>query len=233
MRKTTMMVLVFATFVGCKKKEPSDTAAKPAAEDKAAPAAKPSVDTASGPFAAWDMPARKAAWQGAWAGDAEAAGWKAAWQIDGDKVTRVDSKGEKQLELDVVSPCSAKFVEKSASGSSSTTSVYTLQNGALITGLGDAGSRKGDQAVVCGGGKIFTLDAKGCTEWEDNFGKLASNPGQCGFRKDGDKEVFFYNANGHESVLGVDGDVIWSEQLKSTHATKHPDLAAAKKAQGF
>jgi len=185
-------------------------------------------------FAAWDMAGRQAAWRGAWAGDGGALGWKAAWQIDGDKIDMVDGKGEKHLELELESPCSAKFVEHGADGSTeSTTSVYTLQNGQLITGLGDAGQKKGDQAVVCGGGNVFTVDAKGCTEWEDNFGKLESKPGDCGFAKDGDKDIFRYKANGMESKLLVEGDVIWSDQLKMTHATRQPDLAAAKKAQGL
>jgi hypothetical protein len=181
-------------------------------------------------FEAWDMASRKAAWQGAWAGDGGALGWKAAWQIDGDKIDMVDGKGEKHLELELQSPCSAAFVEHGADGStSSTISVYTLQNGQLITGLGDAGQKKGDQAVVCGGGKIFTVDAKGCTEWEDNFGHLESKPGDCGFTSDG----FRYKTDGMETKLLVDGDVIWSDQLKMTHATKQPDLAAARKAQGL
>lgn len=185
-------------------------------------------------FQAWDMAARHAAWQGAWAGDGEAAGMKAAWQVDGDKVDMVDKQGEKHLELQLQSPCSAAFVEHGADGStSSTIAVYTLKDGQLITGLGDAGQKKGDQAVVCGGGKVFTFDGKACTEWEDNFGKLESKPGDCGFAKDGDKDVFKYKANGMDSTLLVEGDVIWSDQLKMTHAAKQPDLAAAKKAQGL
>src|SRR5690349_16613526 len=129
---------------------------------------------------------------------------------------------------EITSPCSAQFVEKSADGStSSTTSVYTLQNGQLITGLGDAGQKKGDTAVVCGGGNVFTLDAKGCTKWEDFFGDWKKEAGECGLKKDGDKEVFWYKGmGGSESTLIVDGDVIWSEQLRDAHATKHPDLAA-------
>jgi hypothetical protein len=181
-------------------------------------------------FQAWDMAGRKAAWQGAWSGDGDAAGWKAAWQIDGDKIDMVDGKGEKHLALKLQSPCSAAFVEHGADGSTSwTIKVYTLQNGQLITGLGDAGQKKGDQAVVCGGGSVFTVDAKGCTEWDENFGKLESKPGDCGFDKDG----FRYKANGMENKLLVEGDVIWSEALKMVHATKQPDLAAAKKAQAL
>jgi hypothetical protein len=233
MKSLKLAVLVIAAVAGCKKKEANDTSAKPAESGKSEPATKPPEPANDGPFAAWDMPARKAAWQGAWAGEGGSAGSKAAWQVDGDKVTMVDSRGEKTLELQIESPCTAKFVERSASGSSSTTNTYTLQNGVLITGLGNAGSRKGDQAIVCGSGKIYSLDAKGCTEWEDNFGKLQSKPAECGFRKDGDKEVFFYKGMGGETTLLVEGDVIWSEQLKAMHAAKHPDLAAAKKAQAL
>jgi len=29
----------------------------------------------------------------------------------------------------------------------------------------------------------------------------------------------------------IDGDTLWTEQLKNGHAQKHPDLAAAKTAQ--
>ena len=126
------------------------------------------------------------------------------------------------------------FTEHSASGDSGTVATYTLgPDGALVTGLGDAGSRHGDHAVVCGGGSIFTFDGKACTEWHDDFGHLSSSPGECGIRKDAGKDVFFYKAMGSETVVPIDGDVIWSDQLKQAHAAKQPDLAAAKKAQGF
>lgn len=232
-RLVTSLCLVGA-LAGCsKKQEPTDQpAAKTSESGKTAPAPSGGGDYPAA-FAAWDMAGRKAAWQGAWAGDGGAAGWKAAWQIDGDKIIMVDGKGEKQLELELRSPCSAAFVERSADGTSSTISVFTLKDGQLITGLGSAGQKKGEQAVVCGGGKVFTVDAKGCTEWEDRFGRLESKPGDCGFAKDGDKDIFRYNTSGMESKLLVEGDVIWSEQLAMTHATKHPDLAAAKQAQGL
>lgn len=238
-RFITYLCLVGAA-AGCSKKETSDQpASKPAASTETAP--KPSSGGGGGgggdypaEFAAWDMPARAAAWQGAWAGAFESAGDKSAWQIAGTQVTLAGAKGEKKLELKLESPCSAKFVEKTADGAtSSTTAVFTLKDGQLITGLGDAGQRKGDSAVVCGGGSIFTLDAKGCTKWEDDFGRIKSSPGECSIAKDGDKETFIYKTNGMESKLLVEGDVIWSEQLKNTHATKHPDLAAAKTAQGL
>jgi hypothetical protein len=185
-------------------------------------------------FTAWDMASRQAAWQGAWAGDGEALGLKAAWTVNGDNVDYFDKNGEKHLTLKLQSPCSAALEEHGADGStSSTITVYTIKDGQLITGLGDAGQKKGDQAVVCGGGKVFTVDAKGCTMWEDDFGRLSSKPGDCGFAKDGDKDIFRYKVDGYESKLIVDGDVIWSEQLSMRHAAKQADLAAAKTTQGL
>ena len=185
-------------------------------------------------FQKWDLKGRLAAWQGAWAGEGGSLGNKAAWQITGDKMTFVDSKGEKQLTFALESPCTAKFTETTADGaSSSTIPTYTLKDGALITGLGSAGQKKGDTAIVCASGNVYTVDAKGCQEWGNMFDKWEAKPATCGFRKDGDKDVFFYTSFGSESTLIVDGDVIWSEQLRDAHAAKHPDLAAAKAAQGL
>ena len=228
--KTHLMIsiLALAATAGCKKKEASSDNPK---STEVTPAPKPADD---GPFGEWDMTARKAAWQGAWSGTGDAIAVKAAWQVDGDKMTYVDSSGETHPELKLTSPCSASLIEKGADGStSSTTENYTLQGGKLITGLGSAGSRKGDHAIACDSSTVFTFDGKSCLEWSEDFGKLKSKPGECGLRKDGGTDVFFYKANGHESVLLVDGDVIWSEQMKTSHATKQADLAAAKKLQGL
>jgi hypothetical protein len=204
------------------------------ASQKPAEAAKAPAGDFPPAFAAWDMSARQQAWQGAWAGDGEAAGAKAAWQIDGTNIDFFDKSGEKHMTLKLQSPCSAAFEEHGADGStSSTIAVFTLKDGQLITGLGDAGQKKGDTAVVCGGGKVFTLDAKGCTMWEDDFGRLSQKPGDCGFTKDNGKDAFRYKIDGYETTDLVDGDVIWSQQLSMTHAAKHPDLAAAKAAQGL
>lgn len=223
---------VFAALAGCGKK---DGATDKAAETSGAAPAKAEPPAGKFPpeFAAWDMGARTAAWQGAWAGEPMSLGQKAAWEVTGEKVRYLDKNGEKQLELAVTSPCTAEIIEKSASGTSSTQAVFTLKDGQLITGLGSAGQKKGDQAVVCGDGSIFTLDAKGCTEWDDNFGKLKSKPGECGFAKDGDKDVFKYTVRGRESVLLVEGDVIWSDQIARTHATKQASFDAARQAQGL
>jgi hypothetical protein len=219
---------VAGALTGCKKTDNQDPPASKTAEGN-----KPAMDkpAASYPaaFDAWDMASRNAAWQGAWAGDGGSLGWKAAWQITGDQIDYFDGKGEKHMTFALESPCTAKFAQTGKNGTEWTVTTYTINNGQLITGLGDAGQKKGDQAVVCGGGKIFTVDAKGCTEWEENFGKMESKPGDCGFAKDG----FHYKSYGNDTTLLVDGDTIWSDQLKATHATKHPDLAAARKAQGL
>jgi len=221
-----------ALLISCKSKE---EAPKPAATPPKAtePAPAPKADDGPAVFAQWDMPARKAAWKGAWAGDGNSLGNTAAWSIDdAGHITFVDKKGEQKLELEIESPCTATFTEKTASGSSGWTSVYTLKNGELITGLGDAGSKKGDKAIVCGGGEIFVFDGKACTDWANHFHRWESKPGECGFKKDDKgKDVFWYKTHGSESTLLVEGDVIWSEQLAHSHATKHPDLAAAKAAQ--
>ncbi len=182
-------------------------------------------------FATWDRAPREKAWQGAWAGDGNAAGWKAAWQIDGDKIDYFDKKGEQHMKLELESPCSAEF--KVDNGGWINT--FTLKGGELITGLGDAGTRTGDRAIVCGGGDVYTVEGTTCTRWMNHFHKWESEPGDCGFKQDGGKDVFWYKHKNdtYEYKLPVDGDVIWSEQLAAVHAKKLPDLAAAKKEQGL
>jgi hypothetical protein len=182
-------------------------------------------------FAPWDRTAREAAWQGAWAGDGNAAGAKAAWQVEGDKIDFFDSKGEQHMTLALESPCSAAF--KTANGGFIST--FTLENGQLVTGLGDAGTRKGDKAIVCGGGDVYTVEGATCTRWSNHFDRWESEPGTCGFKQDGGKDVFWYQHknDNYEYKLQIAGDVIWSEQLAGRHAQKLPDLAAAKAAQGL
>lgn len=236
MLRTTLLVSSLALVAGCGKKKEDGakpgsaaTAAKPTAVEAA-----PKKDDGPAFVSQWDMAKRRAAWQGAWAGDGFSLGDTSAWEIKGDDVTMINKKGEKHYTLTVDSPCTAGFGEKTAGGNGGWESVYTLdKDGQLVTGLGDAGSRKGDQAVVCGMGEIWVWDGKACTDWSHNFGNWESKPGECGFKKD-DKgaDTFFYkDTSGYETKLIVDGDVIWSEQLSHAHATKLPDLAAAKAAQ--
>jgi hypothetical protein len=184
-------------------------------------------------FEAWDMPARAKAWQGAWVSE-EVIGFPIALEVKGTKVTQWDGKAEKHLEFSLESPCSASLAEKSPDGSSSSTiSHFTVKDGKLIEGLGDAGTRKGKSAIACMSNRIVTLDDAGtCTFWRPSmFDKYDSEPGKCGFvQKDG-KEVFVATIDGHDSELLIDGDALLSEQLKTRSSKSYPDLAAAKAAR--
>lgn len=227
----TRYLLASLLLVACSKsddKKPAETKAtdKPAPDEAPAPP-KDGPDTS-----AWDMSKRTAAWQGAWAGDGFSLGNTAAWEIKGDDVTFVDKQGEKKYKLSIESPCTAGFSEKTKDGSSGWTTTYTLKGDELITGLGDAGSRKGDQAIVCGGGAVFAFDGKTCTQWDNRFGRWEKSAGDCGFAK-GDKgeDIFRYKLRDYETKLAIEGDVIWSDQLARVHAKKFPDLSAAKAEQ--
>ena len=181
-------------------------------------------------FAAWDLPARAKAWQGAWISEASL-GSPHAMEIKGAVVTTWDGKTEKTLAFELESPCSAKLVEKSAGGSSSTTSHFTLKNGALVEGLGDAGSRKGKAAVACVSNEVLTLDESGtCLSWSSMFDKWQSEAATCGFATKDGKEVFTAKVNGMDTVLLIDGDALMSEQLSKKSAAKQADFAAAKAA---
>lgn len=226
---TTLSLL---TTAGCKKDDKKS--AEPGAEkvsDTGKPAAK---DT--GPFAAWDLAGRKQAFQGAMVAPGDAIGQWEAWEVSGDSIKSWDGTAEKTRTLTIPSPCEAKVTETSSDGSSSSvTHHFTLKDGAVVTGLGDAGSRRGAEAVACVSNAVFTVDAKGvCTEWEQDMfddTKWTSKPGTCGFAKDGDQEVFKATVHDHETVLQVDGDTIWSEQLAREHSEQAADFAAAKTAR--
>lgn len=194
------------------------------------------ADQPSGPWAAWDMAARRAALQGAHVVPGNALGTWHAWNVTGDKVTIWDGTAEKTLELSVASPCEVTTTERSPDGSSSgTTSHFTLQGGKLIKGLGDAGSRRGPEAVACISNKVFTLDAKGtCLEWERSMfkdGAYKSKPAECGWKQKGDVETFIASVHDRTTELEVHGDALLSGQLARTHSEKVADFAAAKAAR--
>ena len=221
-----LLVLVTA----CKKKEESSSTEATAS----APSAKP-TEKESGPFAGWDMAARRAAFRGAHVTPGSMLGAWEAWHIEGDKVTIFDGTTEKTRELAVVSPCEVKIIERSGGMTSSTTKHYTLRDGKLVMGLGDAGSRRGKEAIACVSNKVFTLDASGtCTEHAASMfdkGKYESKPATCGFQQDGGKEVFTATVHGHEAKLEVHGDALLTQQLATTHSEAVADFAAAKAAR--
>lgn len=214
-----------------------DKPADPPAAKSGDPAAKapPPAPEEAGPFAAWDMEARRAAFQGAHVTPGGSLGAWEAWNVEGDKVTIWDGSAEKQLDFALLSPCEVKTTEHVGGGSSSTTSHYTLVEGAIVKGLGDAGSRRGPEAIACISNTIFTVDAKGtCTELEASMfddGTYEAKPATCGFRKDGEREVFFADVRGRETILEVHGDALLSTQLAQTHSEKVADFAAAKAAR--
>lgn len=230
-----LLILALATLPACDAKPEANPGTKPdAGKVDAKPEARPApADT--GPFAAWDMPARRAAFAGAHLTPGDMLGSWAAWEVTGDKVKIWDGKAEKTYELSVKSPCEVEVIERSDGGSSSTTGHYTVKDGALLMGLGDAGSRKGPEAVACIANVVLTLDAAGkCTQWNESMfdkGKYEAKPGTCAWTRDGDKELFTATVNGSETRLLVDGDALLSEQLQSTHSSKQPDFAAAKTAR--
>ena len=217
-----------------KSSEPAGAAATPAGKGTSGAPAK--GGGGSGPFAGWDLEARKAAFQGAHLTPSDGMGHWQAWDVKGDKVTIWDGTAEKSLELTVDNPCEVRVTEKSADGSSSSTMLaYTVRNGSLVMGMGGAGARNGATAIACLSDVVVTLDATGaCTEWkQDMFDrkKWASSPGTCSLAKVGDKEIFKATVEGRERELQVDGDALLSEQLAGTHSEKLADFAAAKAAR--
>ena len=227
MKKLAVLVIAIASLTACKKKKEETNSTTSTSGAKTA-----EPKSGGGQWAAWDMPAREAALQGAHVGPGGSIGFWEAWDIKGDKITTWDGKEEKTLEVKLVSPCEMKVTEKSGGGSSSTTHHYTLLDGKFASGLGDAGSKKGTEAIACVSNKIVTLDAAGkCTEWDEMFDKYEQKPGTCSWKKDGDKEVFAVTVNGSETMLEVHGDALMSQQLFQTHSEKVADFAAAKTAR--
>jgi hypothetical protein len=230
------LLLGLAVLPACKKDKPADSSGggSAAGGTTGGTTAKP-VENGSGPFAVWDMAGRKAAFQGAMVGPGGAVGLWEAWNVEGDKITVWDGKTEQVAELSLPSPCEATVTVKGADGSSSgTTHHYTIENGQIVTGLGDAGSRKGDSAVACVSNKVVTLEGGTCLEWEQDMfdkTKYKSAPGTCGFAKDGDKDVFKATVNGSESTLEIHGDAMYTAQIAQAHSEKAADWAAAKAAR--
>jgi transcription elongation factor len=233
-----LSLLAASSLVACKKKEGDTTASGSSGSGATKPTdnSAPDKPAPSGPFGAWDMDGRKAAFQGAHVAPGGGLGSWEAWNVEGDKVTIWDGTKESVAELSLTSPCEATMMVKSADGSSSgTTSHYTIEGGKIVSGLGDAGSRNGATAVACVSNKVVTLDASGaCLEWEQDMfekTKYKSGPGKCGFAKNGDTEVFKATVNGSEAELEIHGDAMYSHQIATTHSEKATDWAAAKAAR--
>jgi len=225
MKRTACFALVLALAACSKKKEHSSSSSS---DDVSKPA--PDKAGGGGPFAAWDMAGRQAAFQGAWVTPGDGLGSWQAWNVTGGKVTIWDGTADKTLEFKLISPCEAKTTLEHDGAKESTIHHYTLLDGKIAAGLGDAGSKKGDDAIACISNKIFTLEKGKCTEWSASMfddGKYEQKPGTCSFKGD----TFTAIDEGHETVLKVMGDALLSEQLAQTHSEKVADYAAAKAAR--
>lgn len=239
MTARTLILSLAVALTACGGEAPKDDSkAAPAKGGEPATAkskSKPAPVADDGPFAAWDMAGRRAAFAGVHLTPGDMLGQWAAWEVEGTKVKVWNGKDEKTYDIAVKSPCEVAVIEVSDGGSSSTTGHYTLKGGQLIMGLGDAGSRKGPEAVACISNAVVTLDASGtCLQWEESMfdkGKYESKPGKCEWVKEGDRELFTATMNGSETRLVVDGDALLTEQLQTTHSEKMPDFAAAKAAR--
>jgi hypothetical protein len=175
--------------------------------------------------------ARVDAWQGAWLTQ-PGIGFFVAIDVVGNKVTSWDGKADKTLWLQIESPCSARLIEKSSAGESSTTTHYTLKDGKLLSGLGDAGARRGKAAIACVSNAILVLDESGkCSEWSVGFGEYKEAVGTCALQTKGDKQQFTATVNGMKVALTVDGDAIYSDQLGQKPDQHFGDFAAAKAAR--
>lgn len=186
-----------------------------------------------GPWSAWDMDARRDAWQGAHVSPTNGG---LAIFVEGETAKVWDGKAEKSVAFELKTPCEAKFTETSDDGSrTGWTSHYTLEGGKVVTGLGDAGSRKGKEAVACVSNVVVTMDASGaCTEWKASMfddGEPKATPATCRwFEKDG-KEIFGVTVRDTEYELIADGDTLWSQQLSVKHSEPAADFEAAKAAR--
>ena len=182
-------------------------------------------------FAQWDMPGRAQAWQGAWLSQ-PGVGFFLALEVTGARVASWDGKVEKIMVFALESPCSAKFIERSTAGESSSTTHFTVKGGKLLAGLGDAGSRNGKAAIVCASNVILALDASGrCTQFTPSFGIYNEGPGQCALASKAGVEVFTATIAGAPLELVVDGDAIYSAQLGKTPDQGFADFAGAKAAR--
>jgi hypothetical protein len=200
-------------------------------------------------IAAWMPKDGEAAWQGAWATrmsplaaskktSTSGAGDAIALEVKGNKATASDGTAEVTMDFALKAPCEARFSEPITEGSmNGGTSyhdiIFVIQNGALVIGSGAAGYRKGKTAIVCHEGMeggITVLDEKGCTTWDDKFGKLESKSNTCAWSQVDGKDVLTIGSGDWAPKLQAEGDVLTSEQFRDfvKYTKKAKDYADAK-----
>lgn len=180
------------------------------------------------------MGARRTAWQGSHVmpggGDD-----LIAIHVDGTSMKTWDGKTESTGELSIYGPCEVGVPGYgTGAGKGGWVGTYTVENGELITGLGNAGAKKGKKAIACVMGKMLALDENGtCVEWTRkplHPTEYESKPGTCGWakRENGAREVFTAKVYKIEFVLEVHGDAIYDAQMGARHSQRMPDWVSAK-----
>lgn len=199
--------------------------------------------------AAWMPKDAETAWQGAWAtrmsplaagkkGSTSMAGDAVAVEVTGKKAKVSDGTAEVTMDFSLKAPCEARFAEPITEGSMKGGTAYhdmifVIQNGALVVGSGAAGYRKGKTAVVCHEGMdggVTVVDEKGCTTWDDKFGKLESKPNTCAWSQADGKDLLTIGTGDWAAKVTAEGDVLTSEQFRDfvKYTKKAKDYADAK-----
>ncbi len=121
--------------------------------------------------------------------------------------------------------------ERRGSSFRGSTSHFTLVGDDIWKGLGDAGYRRGGEALVCTKNRVYALTAQGCVAYRSSFfGKgWTSRPTHCRLgQEENGFGVFFFQIGEREYRLLVEGDVIYSSQLKHTHSIRYSSFDAAR-----
>jgi hypothetical protein len=209
--------LTFVAIAGCNKKSATGEAAE------------------GGPppgVAAWMPKDAAAAWEGAWVSRmrlhsskksySSMAGDPVALEIKGGKVTAFGGDTDQQLTMSFVTPCVAQFEEPITEGSmkggtSFVSTTFLVENGALVTGDGTVGYRKGKTAVVCSGAdKLYLLDDKGtCKYWKKEFRDWQAWPdAKCTWSQKDGKDVLTVGEGESADVLTANGDLLATDSFR-------------------
>jgi hypothetical protein len=151
-----------------------------------------------------------------------------AWEIDDSKSIKVfDGKVEKRLDFELVAPCYAKITEKSAVSENSVYHTFVVDNQTLYKGLGNAGVKRGNDAVACVSGKVYTFVGGKCTLWEKSMfdETFEAKKAECGFK--GNK-FEIQPEHGGPTSLDVVGNILLNFQMKSNRAEKTASFGKAK-----
>lgn len=227
-----LLVTCLGTSVACRDEpKPGPKATPTDASLVTEPSAAPVEE---GPWAEWNMTARRRAWQGSHlipgVGDAVI-----AIDVDGTSMKTWDGKTESTGQISLYGPCEVGISGYgTGAGKGGWVGTYTVENGALVTGLGNAGAKKGKKAIACVMGKMLALDENGaCVEWTRkplHPYEYESKPGTCAWakRENGAPEVFTAKVYKMDFVLEVHGDALYDAQMGGKQNQRMPNWATAK-----